>query len=113
MTSRPDVERTTGRLRELSRYCFVLPVTFSWKDAGERRSGAGKTRDLSARGIFVETAACPPLSAIVRCELLVPNLDEDRINHWLRGTAVGRVVRSDANVGFAISSRVFVLRDED
>jgi hypothetical protein len=45
-------------------------VAFLWKDAqGNVRQGAGLMRDVSVRGLFVSTAAAPPVGTPVRLEI--------------------------------------------
>jgi hypothetical protein len=72
--------------------------------------GDGMTRDMSARGMYIESHTSPPLAAVVRCSVCLPPLEPGQ--HVLTGIAVGRVTRVD-RTGFAVNSKVFVLRNDE
>lgn len=104
------IGRVTSRL--FVRYTLELPFTFSWRGSGTRHRGAGKTRDISAGGIYVTSRQCPALDAEVRFELSV--LTTSLTNNRLNMTSVGRVVRVETDAigickGFAIRSGRFVM----
>jgi hypothetical protein len=63
----------TTELRKSARYHMGAPVVFIWKDqnGGSRRS-EGITRDMSGAGAFVWAESCPPVGAVLRCEIFLP-----------------------------------------
>lgn len=51
-------------------------VIFNWKGPDNQRfQGEGTTRDLSVEGVFILTATCPPVNALVRVEVILPLSD--------------------------------------
>jgi len=97
--------------RKADRVQLALPVNFRWKGPTSALRGLGRTRDITAQGsMFIDSDTLPPLSAIVRCFLLVPSLDATARDPYLLGTAVGRVQRVEKH-GFAVRARIFSLRN--
>ncbi len=87
----------------------------SWKARNGRRSTTqGTTRDICLKGMFVATDRCPPVSAVVRCEVLLPQLEGSQapVARFVL-QAVGRVVRTEVDDvwGCGIRTRVAVLAD--
>jgi hypothetical protein len=99
------------RLRSHFRVQLDLPVVFRWRDRSGRHQAEGVTRDISAAGVFVLSEVFPPVSAIIRCEVLIPSLDVQAQGSLLEVIAVGHVVRAGESNGFAVRSKKFVLRD--
>ncbi|MFB3814511.1 MAG: PilZ domain-containing protein [Terriglobales bacterium] len=104
------MELAATQQRAFYRYDLALPVTFSWKHEGLAVDAVGVTRDLAAHGIFINANRQPPLSAVVRCQLLFPPLDNSAKEPYLLGIAVGRVKRVEED-GFAVQTRLFYLRN--
>jgi len=97
--------------RNSLRYRLPATVVFSWENAqGRRFQGEGETRDLSVAGAYVYSSTCPPISARVLIEVLLPSP-----RRATKGVAIrveGGVVRvehgSDGTIssGFAMAIRV-------
>jgi PilZ domain len=106
------LEGTQFRRRVESRNRMKLNVVFRWKDADGAHEAEGITRDLSPKGIYVNTAFPPAIHGVVRCYMLLPSLTDDETETGdLEATVIGRVVRTDSSdhCGFAVAARVFVL----
>src|SRR2546425_7524509 len=74
--------------RECTRYRLACQVRFSWaNEQQERFHGRGVTRDISARGAFILTAACPPDAATVHLKILIAPDPPDAPTARLRGDA--------------------------
>jgi hypothetical protein len=99
-------------VRSLARVRLRLPIIFRWKDGAGVHAGLGVTRDMTAKGMFVDVteSECPPTSVILRCDLLVPSLDEKEPNAVIEAVSVGRVVRNEKG-GFAVRNKRFMLRE--
>lgn len=102
--------------RGASRFQLRLVVAFSWKDdAGVLRTGEGRSRDVTGRGIYVHSELAPPVGAHVEMNVLLPQPTS------LMGPAElyaeGRVVRIDLTQppavigGFAAMNHTVTLRD--
>lgn len=92
--------------REHRRYQLQIPVLFKWLD-GEKRSGAGFTRDVSPKGLFVLSSDLPMIKKHLNLRILLP-AGEKQVGNVLRGE--GKVIRvpSDGeSQGFAIKARLF------
>ena len=97
--------------RIFDRFELSLPVNFRWKGSATFIRGLGTTRDITAQGsMFIDSDTIPPVSAIVRCFLLMPSLDATAADPYLLGETVGRVQRVEQH-GFAVCARVFSLRN--
>lgn len=104
------LRQATAQERVFSRVRLTAPVSFGWKTPGMAWFGDGITRDMSARGMYVVSETSPPLATVVRCNVCLPPLEPSQ--HVLTGIVVGRVIRVD-ETGFAVTSKVFVLRSDE
>jgi hypothetical protein len=53
-----------------------VPVTFTWEGSEDGPCrGEGITRDISMDGAYIYSRTCPPINAIVRMEILLPQDD--------------------------------------
>ncbi len=71
------------------------------------------TKNICLKGMFVATEGGPPISSVVRCEVLLPQLAGSLppVARFVL-QAVGRVVRTEAaDGGFGLLTRVTVLAD--
>ena len=103
------------QLREATRYPLRASVLFSWgEERGIHSNGAGVTRDMNTKGVFVYSRALPPKNASVDMEVTIPALREDVTP--VRIHVRGRIVRTESNTvdpvhsGFAIISESTILR---
>jgi hypothetical protein len=113
--TKPWIARYRTKLspRMGSRTPLRLNVVFRWKDAYGVHESEGTTRDISPRGLFIETPDASFVQGVVRCFILLPPLlDAGWEESDLEATVVGRVIRTESSgvSGFAVQSRVFVLR---
>ncbi len=113
----PDeiVHKPSTERRRSTRYPVSASVLVTWRDPnGQRAAAQGVTRDICLKGMFVATDTCPPISSIVRCEVLLPPLQGSEApgTRFVLQT-VGRVVRTETNQvwGCGIRTRVAVLAD--
>jgi hypothetical protein len=102
-------------LREAIRYALRASVLFSWEEErGIHLNGAGVTRDINTKGVFVYSRTLPPRNASIDMELTIPALREDAPP--VRIHVRGRIVRTESNTvdpvhdGFAITSESTILR---
>ena len=58
--------------RRVVRFLLRCPAVFEWIEEGQSQVGAGFTRDISASGVFLLTAASPPVGTRMRIEVLLP-----------------------------------------
>jgi hypothetical protein len=105
---------TGVELREAIRYPLRASVLFSWEEeGGVHLNGAGVTRDMNTKGVFVYSRALPPKNASVDMEVTIPALREDAPPARIH--VRGRIVRAESNAldpvhsGFAISSESMIL----
>lgn len=101
--------------RRSKRYSVTAPVVVTWKGRnGRRKTAQGMTRDICLKGLFVATDTCPPVSSVVRCEVLLPELEGSQapVARFVL-QAVGRVVRTERDKveGFGVRTRASVLAD--
>jgi hypothetical protein len=95
-------------LRRSKRYRLRAFVKFAWENLqGITIRGEGRTRDISAGGLFVLTGDRLPLETAVKLEVSLPALREDKSGACLR--THGQVIHSEdvgfgavANTGFQI-----------
>ena len=67
-------------------------VDFRWSDnSGKCHRGEGMSRDISERGIFVETPACPHLGARTKTEVWIQHVKDAAQTYQV--ALEGRVVR--------------------
>ena len=100
--------------RECTRYRLACQVRFSWaNEQQERFHGRGVTRDISARGAFILTAACPPDAATVHLKILIAPDPPDAPTARLRGDAqvlrVEQTPGGQGQSGFAVVTKGFAL----
>ena len=109
-------DRRGSERRRGSRYPLNLPVVFSWQDVnGKTVGGTGLSRDISLRGVYVQSQVIPAEGASVEIDVFLP-----RITNWLRLLeyhAKGRVVRIEKDLsseqvsGFATMNHTAFLRE--
>jgi hypothetical protein len=106
---------TLVQLREAVRYPLGASVLFSSQDErGIHLKGAGVTRDMSTKGVFVYSMVLPPKNASVDMEVAFPPLRENAPP--VRIHVRGRIVRTESNTvdpvqgGFAVTSESTILR---
>jgi hypothetical protein len=111
---RPVVDGAEVNRRRVSRYSVQAPVTFTWQEGGEKRTGDGWTRDLNGKGAYVYSTDLPPLGTRAKVQVILPPLGESgRILNIFFDAAVLRVDRADASIetsGFALQSQQVVVR---
>ena len=100
------------------RYPLQLPATFSWEgEQGIVRHGEVCTRNISEKGVFVDTAICPPIGSSVELHFSLPALSGSV--HIMHVQHTGETLRLEGaepgehSGGFAITSREIVWRYED
>jgi hypothetical protein len=87
-------------LRQHKRYRLVATVDFEWESAdGSLHKGAGRTRDISAAGVFIMTPELLPSGISVNLVVNLPSLQDDTAGAQLK--TQGHVVRAAWN-GFAV-----------
>lgn len=101
--------------RQHRRFDLRVPVQFKWKDRKRvHHLGAGLTRDISTKGIFVYTDSLPPQDTKIQTEFSVPTSSPVEIG--VQMTVRARVVRLEpatpgkADGGFAAAGQSFTLR---
>lgn len=90
-------------LRSARRYRVALPVVFFWGTGSNFFEGAGTTRDLSVKGMFVITKDPVPLGSDLWLKVSVPGIREGSQGTELQGN--GQVIRSEEN-GFATQASI-------
>src|SRR5947209_20591164 len=98
--------------RECTRYRLACQVRFSWaNEQQERFHGRGVTRDISARGAFILTAACPPDAATIHLKILIAPDPPDAPTATHRGDPqvlrVEQVAGGQGQSGFAVVTKGF------
>jgi PilZ domain len=99
--------------REHPRYFIRAPADFEWIDEGVVRRGQGHTRDISSKGMFINSDTEPPAKADIRVEVSLHSVAEAGTN--LRLSAKALVIRVEpfssagANHGFAIINTSYKL----
>jgi hypothetical protein len=98
--------------RKSTRYRVIAPVLFSWDPKNRPpQSGKGVTRDISTSGVYVLTAANPPVGSRVQMEILVPKLRSTDVGIHLCGEGIvvrvesGGITREDGFVAKVHFSR--------
>lgn len=101
--------------RQHRRFDLRVPVQFKWKDRKRvHHLGAGLTRDISSKGIFVYTDSLPPQDTKIQTEFSFPTSSPVEIG--VQVTARARVVRLEpatpgkTDGGFALVNESFALR---
>ena len=93
--------------RKVVRFLLRCPAVFEWIDEeGQAQVGAGFTRDLSATGVFLLSAASPPEGTRMRIEVLLPveRPAEEGLKLSSDATVI-RVEHAHESTGFAASSQ--------
>jgi len=89
-------------------------VIFYWDGPDNKRfKGEGVTRDMSVDGVFVLTATCPPPSALVNMEVILPISDGASKAKMKADMTVLRVehdVAGYSRSGFSAAGSGFLLR---
>jgi hypothetical protein len=104
---------TLAQLRGAVRYPLKANVIFSWhQERGIHSNGAGVTRDMSTKGVFVYSMDLPPRNAQIEMEVAFPPVREEA--RTVRIHVRGRIVRTESHMdsgydGFAISSKSTIL----
>ena len=105
-------------MRGAVRYAVQAPAFFTWSDLKSRvHRGEGLTRDVSSRGLYVWSEEGPPAGVVVDVEVLLPRFHEKTPGLRIEGR--GRVTRVDSRlektpqIGFGVSSEIFILRGLD
>lgn len=102
--------------RRARRFALRIPIVFEWRDERQMPcGGAGFSRDISIRGLFVcIPSAAPPLASQLDLTVLLPSLDP--LGPGLRLRANGSVVRvqlTPEGVGVGIASALGDFGDSD
>ena len=103
--------------RKSMRYPVKAPVSFWWKDEnGNRRQGAGTSRDVSETGTFVFALGCPPVGADIALRIFLVALPG--ATRILRMEVDGRVLRVEeatgsGRCGFAVLTEDAILRKNE
>ena len=95
--------------RRHERHDLTAPVKFAWSSRdGMRHDGAGTTRNLSARGLFIISEDAPPVGTTIVCKV---NLNAARVESEVTVHARGLVRRVETidsvgtNAGFSLAAR--------
>lgn len=81
--------------RKSLRFRLQLPVVARWTDGeGKVQYGAGFSRDICARGVFILSSERPAIGAMVSINVQLPYVRADFKEWQLR--SVGSVVRVEA-----------------
>lgn len=102
--------RNAIELRKAKRYRLNAPALFMWAPQdGKPQSGHGTIRDINTSGIYVFTAAMPPVGALIQMEIVLPKLLDTSPGMHLQ--AEGIVLRCDlgdpSKRGFAASAQFY------
>jgi hypothetical protein len=100
--------------RTAVRYRMKAPTIFQWKSLGsDRLQGEGATRDISVAGVFVFTAACPPVNSTIQMEVILPPLRtalNTRIKAEMKVLRVEHDLVEGGRSGFSAVGKGFSLR---
>lgn len=90
------------------------PTIFRWKKPrSDHLQGEGTTRDISAAGVYVFTATCPPVNSTVQMEVLLPALHsaaQTQINAKMKVQRVDHDIEGKGRSGFSAVGKGFSLR---
>lgn len=103
----PAGHGSPGEQRGAVRYSLVLRAAYFWRHRGVPREAEGVTRDVSARGAYIDSMDCPPRGAKVEIKLTLPGGRRGRSP--VLADAEGSVLRVDEPLagrtgGFAVKS---------
>jgi hypothetical protein len=88
------------------RYALRAPVDFLWEEGdGVEHQGAGLTRDVSQRGVFVVSDTYVPVAAVVRLELDFHELVKRKSHMIAQGLVLRVEPSSDGMGGFAVATK--------
>ena len=103
--------------RAYQRFMTGLPVMFSWRTNGTPEVSWGIMRDISVQGMYVVAPSSPPEQTTVRCEVLLPALEEDAgPTVFTIANTVGKVLRRETGedqIGFAVHNQTLELRTRE
>jgi len=103
-----------GNRRVVNRYRIKAPAIFSWeRSRSDHFQGEGTTRDISAAGVYVLTATCPPIDSTVQMEVVLPQLEgapKTRIKAEMKVLRVDLTTECEGRSGFSAVSNGFSLR---
>jgi|SRR5579863_5737158 len=103
-----------GNRRVVNRYRIKAPAIFTWKRSrSDHFQGEGTTRDISAAGVYVLTATCPPIDSTVQMEVVLPQLEgapKTRIKAEMKVLRVDFNTEREGRSGFSAVSKGFSLR---
>jgi hypothetical protein len=101
-------------LRKRVRYRLGTRAEFTWEDPkGNQLKGVGVTRDISLKGVFIFSTACPVVDATVQLSVFLPPYQKG--GPTTRIVTEGRVLRVEHPLereevsGFAVVSKGFSL----
>jgi hypothetical protein len=98
--------------RKALRFNLNVPVRFMWKYHGRRaESATGETRDISFRGLFVVSDACPPVGSTIKARVTLPTPGGLDLVMRLKATVlrVEAVVADKYAGGFAALTKKYAL----
>lgn len=93
--------------RQARRFEMCAPVIFTWTDGeGKPREGAGFSRNISTRGVFVVAhAAVPALCASMELQVILPSLSSRSQDMELMAQGiVARVEKLAEGTGLGVAS---------
>jgi len=102
--------------REHTRYAVHALIEFEWMEAGVLRRGQGVTRDISQKGMFIDSNTVPPTKADLEVDVVFQDIA--RVPTGLRMRARSFVIRSElvsdrrAQHGFAILNKSYELHGD-
>ena len=102
--------------RKQTRFRVQALVNFEWMDEGVLRQGKGITRDISPKGIFINSDVRPPMKADLLVDVRFVGVLSVAKN--LKMGARGLVIRVEPATGagsvegFAVLNRSYELEDE-
>jgi hypothetical protein len=84
--------------RTARRYDLSLPVIVGPPTGGDTASRTGKTRDISARGVYFTTNNALDTDGVLNLKMTLPSEATDGSEVFIRAT--GKVIRVDKRSGF-------------
>ena len=102
--------------RQARRFEMCAPVIFTWTDGeGKPREGAGFSRNISTRGVFVIAhAAVPAVCANMELQVILPSLSSRSQDMELmaQGT-VARIEKLAEGTGLGVASLFGMVEDRE
>lgn len=102
--------------RQARRFEMCAPVIFTWTDGqGHTREGAGFSRNISTRGVFVVThSVVPELSSSMELQVILPWLSSrSRDMELVAQGIVARIETLAKGAGLGIASPFGIVEDPD